>query len=76
MELINLQPRIAKLQAIQASQDAEIRALRERSAVVLEGWYKGAVISVGEEWASLEQRMQDVEKVVRRAAREKEKEDA
>ena len=68
-ELINLQPRIAKVEAIQASQDAEIRELRERSAVVVESWYRRDVIGAGEKWAQLEGRVEAVEQRVRRVER-------
>lgn len=57
------------MEAIQASQDAEIRELRERSAVVVESWYRRNVIGVGEEWADLEGRVEAVEQRVRRVER-------
>lgn len=68
-ELINLQPRIAKVEIVQASQDAEIRELRERSAVVIESWYRRDVIGAGEGWADLEGRVEAVEQRVRRVER-------
>jgi len=63
------------VEAIQVSQDAEIRELRERSAIVVEGWYKGAVIGAGEVWAELEGRVQGVEGRIRRAQKQKEADD-
>lgn len=71
-ELINLKPRIARVEAIQSSQDAEIHELRERSAIVVQAWYKGAVIGAGEAWADLEGRVQDVERKVRRSQKQRE----
>ena len=57
------------MEAIQASQDAEIRELRERSAVVVESWYRRDVIGAGEKWAQLEGRVEAVEQRVRRVER-------
>jgi hypothetical protein len=68
-QLIDLQPRIAKVEALQASQDADIRELRERSAAVVEAWYRRDIIGAGEGWADLEGRVGVVEQKVRRMER-------
>lgn len=70
-----MQPRIAKVELVQAGQDAEIRELRDRSAAVVEAWYKGAVLGAGEAWAELEGRVQGVERKVKRAERLKSDDD-
>lgn len=66
-QLINLQPRIAKIEALQMSQNAELSALRQRTAAVLQRWYTVDVLRTGENWAELEERIQQVEQKVRKA---------
>jgi hypothetical protein len=67
-QLIDLVPRIAKLEAIQASQNADIAELRERSATIIQRWYTVDVLGAGDSWAELEGRVEYVEQKVRRAA--------
>jgi hypothetical protein len=67
-QLIDLQPRIAKVEAIQAAQNADMAALRERTAEVIQRWYTVDVLRAGESWAELEERVEGVEQKVRRAA--------
>ena len=43
-------------------------ALRERTAAVLQRWYKVDILRAGETWAELEGRIEGVEQKVRRAA--------
>lgn len=57
------------MEVIQATLDVEIRELRERSAVVVENWYRKDVIGAGEGWANLEGRVEAVEQRVRRVER-------
>ncbi|KAB8295851.1 hypothetical protein EYC80_008673 [Monilinia laxa] len=66
-QLIDLQPRIAKIEALQMSQNAELSALRQRTAAVLQRWYTVDVLRAGESWAELEERVQQVEQKVRKA---------
>lgn len=66
--LIELVPRIAKLEAIQAAQHADIAALRGRSAAVIQRWYTVDVLQAGDSWAELEGRVERMEQKVRRAA--------
>jgi len=74
-QLIDLQPRIAKVEAHQAAQNADIAALRERSAAIIQRWYAVDVLHAGESWAELEGRVEHVERTVRRAALAKRRDD-
>jgi len=65
--LVDLQPRIAKVEALQAAQNADLAALRERTAAVIQRWYTVDVLRAGESWAELESRIEVVEQKVRRA---------
>ncbi|TVY45630.1 hypothetical protein LSUB1_G000149 [Lachnellula subtilissima] len=67
-QLIDLQPRIAKVGALQAAQSADIAELRERSAAVIQRWYTVDILGAGDSWAELEGRVGQVEAKVRRAA--------
>jgi len=67
-QLIDLQPRIAKVEALQAAHNADMAALRERTAAVLQRWYTVDILRAGETWAELEGRIEGVEQKVRRAA--------
>jgi len=67
-QLIDLQPRIAKLEALQTAQNADIAELRERSAAVIQRWYTKDILGAGESWADLEGRVGVVEQKLRRAA--------
>lgn len=66
-QLIELVPRIAQLEAVQAAQDAEIAELRARSAAVIQQWYTNDILRVGDAWADLEGRVEQGEQKVRRA---------
>jgi len=67
-QLIDLQPRIAKVGALQAAQNADIAELRERSAAVIQRWYTMDILGAGDSWAELEGRVGQVERKARRAA--------
>ena len=67
-QLIDLQPRIAKVGALQAAQNADIAELRERSAAVIQRWYTMDILGAGDSWAELEGRVGQVEQKVRRVA--------
>jgi len=67
-QLIDLVPRIAKVEAIQASQNAEISELRQRSAALLQKWYTSDVLRLGDRWAEAEGRVGQVDQKVRRSA--------
>lgn len=74
--LIDLQPRINKLRTKQHEQAQELVDLRSRSAQAVEKWYTGGVMEMGEQWADWEERVREVEILVRRreAARRREEE--
>lgn len=67
-QLIDLQPRIAKLETLQAVQNADIAVLRQRTVAVLQRWYAVDILSTGDSWAELEGRIETVEQRVRRTA--------
>lgn len=67
-QLIDLVPRIAKVEALQASQAVDIAELRERSAAAIQRWYTMDILRMGDNWADLEGRVEGVEQKVRRAA--------
>jgi len=66
-QLISLQPRVAKVEALQVAQNAEIAELRERSAAVIQRWYTMDILRAGDSLAELEGRVEQVERDVRRA---------
>ncbi|KAI7197515.1 hypothetical protein D0869_00293 [Hortaea werneckii] len=74
--LIDLQPRITELQTKQKTQAQELADLRSRSALAVEKWYTDGVMEMGEQWADWEERVREVEILVRRreAARRREEE--
>ncbi|KAH7412592.1 hypothetical protein BKA64DRAFT_659198 [Cadophora sp. MPI-SDFR-AT-0126] len=76
MQLIDLQPRIAKVEALQAAQNADIAELRERSAAVIQRWYTTDILGAGDAWADVEGRVERVEQRVRRVALAKRTDDA
>lgn len=55
------------MEALQAVQNADIAALRERTAAVIQRWYTVDVLRAGESWAELEGRIEGVEQKVRRS---------
>ena len=64
--LVSLLPRIAKIKELQDSQAAEVADLRLQSAAILKRWYEIGVLGSGECWTEWEERMLDMEKIVRR----------
>ncbi|RMY23833.1 hypothetical protein D0865_16447 [Hortaea werneckii] len=74
--LIALRPRINALQTKQHDQAQELADLRSRSAQAVEKWYTTGVMEIGEHWADWEERVREVEILVRRreAARRREEE--
>lgn len=65
-KLRELHPRIEKAAARQDQQAAELAELRSRSAAAVERWYDTGVLGMAERWAEWEERMRDVEIIVRR----------
>jgi len=74
-KLRELQPRIDKVAAKQEQQAAEWAELRSRSAAAVEKWYETGVLGMAEQWAEWEERMRDVEIVVRRLEAMKKREE-
>ncbi|KAK0126971.1 hypothetical protein ONS96_006534 [Cadophora gregata f. sp. sojae] len=75
-QLIDLQPRIAKVEALQAAHNTDIAKLRERSAAVIHRWYTADILGAGDKWADVEGRVERVEQRVRRVALAKRADDA
>lgn len=75
-QLIELVPRIAQLEAIQATQDGEIAELRARSAAAIQQWYTNDILRAGDAWADLEGRVEQGEQKVRQATLAKKMEDS
>lgn len=74
-KLRELQPRIDRAAAKQEQQAAELAELRSRSAAAVERWYETGVLGMAEQWAEWEERMRDVEIVVRRLEAVKKREE-
>lgn len=74
-KLRELQPRIEQAAARQAKQAEELAELRSRSADAVERWYETGVLGMGERWVEWEERMRDVEIVVRRLEGAKKREE-
>ena len=74
-KLRELQPRVEKAAARQEQQANELADLRSRSAAAVERWYESGVLGMAERWAEWEERMRDVEIVVRRLEAMKKREE-
>jgi hypothetical protein len=74
-KLRELQSRIEKAAARQQQQAYELAELRSRSAAAVERWYESGVLGMAERWAEWEERMRDVEIVVRRLEAMKKREE-
>ncbi|KAI5817764.1 hypothetical protein BZA77DRAFT_309434 [Pyronema omphalodes] len=64
--LVNLLPRLQRLEVLQAAQEKRIAELRARSARVLEEWYLVGVEGVNECFAEWDQRLERTEREVNR----------
>ena len=67
--LVNLYPRIDRLRAVQEEQIQEIDRLRYRSATAVKRWYQNVVLGSGECWADWDERVDEVERRVKRMER-------
>jgi hypothetical protein len=74
-QLVELVPRIAQIEAVQATQNADIADLRARSAAVIQQWYTNDILHAGDSWAGLEGRVEQAEQKVRRATLAKKEEE-
>lgn len=59
---------------LQQAQSQDIANLQQRTAALLQRWYAINILSGGECWAELTDRVEHVERRVRRLAREREEE--
>lgn len=75
-QLIELQPRLAKVETVQAAQRADIAELRAKSAALVQKWYTRDVLRAGDTWAEAEERVAKVEQRLRRVALARRTEDA
>lgn len=74
-KLQSLQPQIEKAATRQDEQARELAELRLRSAAAIEQWYTAGVMGMGERWAEWEERVRDVEILVRRMEATKKREE-
>jgi DNA phosphorothioation-dependent restriction protein DptG len=65
-QLIDLQPRVANIEALQVVHESEIAELRQRSAAVIQKWYNMEILQAGDNWAELVGRIEQVEQHSRR----------
>jgi len=65
--LIDLQPRIAKVETLQQSQARDIAVLKQRTSALLQRWYAIDILCTGEYWADVEGKVELMEQQVRRA---------
>lgn len=73
--LMSLQPRAEKAAARQDEQARELAQLRLRTAAIMEQWHAAGIIGMGERWAEWEERMRDMEILVRRMEAAKKREE-
>jgi len=64
--IVGMQRSLVRAQAAQQAQENEIGELRERTAQLLARWHQDSVLVAGERLAGWEERLLDVEKVIRR----------
>ncbi|KAF7503487.1 hypothetical protein GJ744_003678 [Endocarpon pusillum] len=72
-DLIAVQPRLERVQEVQAAQLREVSDLRARSARLVERWLEAGVVGQAETWAEWEERVRVVERGVRRMEFQREK---
>ena len=65
--LLCVKPRLARAEAVQDCFAEDVAALRLRSVLLLQRWIKIGIQSAGHCWADWEERLLEVEKMVRRA---------
>ncbi|KAF2716158.1 hypothetical protein K431DRAFT_235973 [Polychaeton citri CBS 116435] len=67
--------KIDQVRVKQIEQAKEVQELRSRSARVLEEWYEGGVLGIGDMWAQLEASIKACEIMIRRVEAAKEREE-
>lgn len=73
--LVELQTRIDSTEARQNQLSLQVASLRSRSASLLESWYTSGVLDMSEQWTDWEERLRDIEILVRRLEAAKKRED-
>ena len=66
-ELLQLQPRLAKVRDTQDDYTRQVAELRSRSAKLLERWVEVGLVGQGEVWAEWEERLRAAQRSVRQA---------
>lgn len=74
--ILSTLPQLRRLEALQESQMQQISQLKERTALVLQRWYATDMIRAGEYWVDVDERVNIVERQLRRAAALKEQAEA
>lgn len=74
-KLIEQQERIDRARRRQDEQAKEFAELRARSARTVEEWYRDGVLDMGEQWALWEERLKEVEILIRRRESVKKREE-
>ena len=64
--LASLQPRISKVEQDYETLSDEIAQLRLRSAAILQRWYQTSILAGGDCWVQWEERLEAIEKAIRR----------
>jgi len=64
--LVAMQESLAMAQATQRAQENELSELRARTAKLMAQWYRDYALASGERLADWEERLLDVERVIRR----------
>ena len=65
--ILSVKPRLARVEQVQDMFAADVAELRLRSILLLQHWVKLGVQAAGHCWADWEERLLEVEKIVRRA---------
>lgn len=65
--LLSVKSRLARAESVQDTFATDVAELRLRSVLLLQRWTKVGVQAAGHCWANWEERLMDVDKVVRRA---------
>lgn len=73
--LLSLKPRLNRAEMVQDSLAADLAELRLRTVLLLQRWVKVGIQAAGHCWADWEERLLDVERLVRRTERAKAQEE-
>jgi hypothetical protein len=73
--LVDLRPKIEILRNQQEDLQEQVRMLRERSARILQWWVEVGVVGMGGLWEDWVERIEDIDKTLKRWERQKAEED-